>query len=74
MLFVGPTPESIHEAERLYLVEEMSRLLGRHFTEAEIGEVVSLVNQLFTRSRGGSGTTSSTTSAHLSASARKRLH
>ena len=74
MLFVGPTAESIHEAERLYLVEEMSRLLGRHFTEAEIGEVVSLVNQLFTRTRGGTGTTSATSSSGLSASARKRLH
>jgi hypothetical protein len=73
MLFVGPTPESIHEAERLYLVEEMSRLLGRHFTEAEIGEVVTLVNQLFTRSRGA-GTSSISSSAGLSASARKRLH
>lgn len=74
MLFVGPTPESIHEAERLYLVEEMSRLLGRHFTEAEIGEVVSLVNQLFTRSRSGPNASSISSSANLSASARKRLH
>jgi hypothetical protein len=73
MLFVGPTAESIHEAERLYLVEEMSRLLGRHFTEAEIGEVVTLVNQLFTRTRG-TGTAGVSSSASLSASARKRLH
>jgi hypothetical protein len=73
MLFVGPTAESIHEAERLYLVEEMSRLLGRHFTEAEIGEVVTLVNQLFTRTRS-TGTSSVSSSASLSASARKRLH
>ena len=74
MLFVGPTPESIHEAERLYLVEEMSRLLGRHFTETEIGEVVTLVNQLFTRSRGGAGASGVSASTGLSASARKRLH
>ena len=71
-LFVGPTPESIHEAERLYLVEEMSRLLGRHFTETEIGEVVTLVNQLFTRSRGGAGASGVSASTGLSASARKR--
>lgn len=73
MLFVGPTPEAIHEAERQYIVEEMSRLLGRHFSEAEVGEVVALVNQLFSRSRTGTAPAAGAP-AGLSAAARKRLH
>jgi hypothetical protein len=51
----------------------MSRLLGRHFSEAEVGEVVALVNQLFSRSRIGA-TPAAGASAGLSAAARKRLH
>jgi len=49
MVFVGPTADSIQEAQRRYMIEDLQALLGRHFGDAEIGEVVGLVNQLFDR-------------------------
>lgn len=49
MVFVGPTAEAIQEVQRRYMLEDMKALLGRHFDDAEIGEVVGLVNQLFDR-------------------------
>jgi len=49
-VFVGPTPESIREMQRRRMTDDISALLSRHFGEAEIGEVVALVNQLFARS------------------------
>jgi len=48
-VFVGPTPESILEMQRRRMVEDVSLLLSRHFGEAETGEVVALVNQIFAR-------------------------
>ena len=49
MAFVGPTPASILDAQRRAMNEDLTALLSRHFGEAEIGEVVGLVNQLFDR-------------------------
>ena len=49
MVFVGPTADAIQEAQRRYMIEDLQALLGRHFGDAEIGEVVGLVNQLFDR-------------------------
>lgn len=49
MVFVGPSSESIEAAQRRYMIEDLQALLGRHFSDAEIGEVVGLVNQLFDR-------------------------
>jgi hypothetical protein len=49
-VFVGPTPESIREMQRRRMADDISALLSRHFGEAEIGEVVALINQLFARS------------------------
>lgn len=49
MVFVGPTSDAIQDAQRRTMVEDLKALLGRHFGEAEIGEVVGLVNQLFDR-------------------------
>jgi hypothetical protein len=48
-VFVGPTPAAIREMQRRQMADDISALLGRHFGEAEIGEVVALVNQLFAR-------------------------
>lgn len=48
-VFVGPTPESVRDMQRRRMVDDISALLGRHFGEAEIGEVVALVSQLFAR-------------------------
>src|SRR3990172_2859238 len=49
MVFVGPTAESIEATKRRYVIEDISALLLRHFSEAEISEIFSLVNQLFER-------------------------
>jgi uncharacterized protein DUF6806 len=48
-VFVGPTDEAIHDMQRRRLVDDVSLLLGRHFGDAEIGEVSALLNQLFAR-------------------------
>ncbi|HEX9192673.1 MAG TPA: DUF6806 family protein [Burkholderiales bacterium] len=51
-VFVGPTQESIRDMQRRRMADDISALLARHFGEAEIGEVVALVNQLFVRGSG----------------------
>ena len=78
MVFVGPTPEAIHERQRSRMIEDMSSMLARHFTEAEIGEVAALVNQLFERNwseKSGGGQSGSTGTARgLTPAQRRRLH
>lgn len=78
MVFVGPTPESIHERQKSRMIDDVSGLLARHFTEAEIGEVAALVNQLFERNwaeKTGSAQSSSTTAPRgLTPAQRRRLH
>ena len=46
-MFVGPTPEAIHEFRRQCVVEDLSSLLGRHLGAADVEQVTALVNQLF---------------------------
>lgn len=46
-MFVGPTPESIHEFRRQCVVEDVSGLLSRHLGKAQIEQVDALINQLF---------------------------
>jgi hypothetical protein len=58
LLFVGPTAQAIHEAQRRCMVEDVTALLERQFGKEEIAEVTALVNQLFDREwkqRGGDG-------------------
>lgn len=78
MVFVGPTPESIHERQKARMIEDVSGMLARHFTEAEIGEVAALVNQLFERNWAATGgdtqTGSGTTARGLTPAQRRRLH
>jgi len=78
MVFVGPTPESIHERQKSRMIDDVSGLLARHFTEAEIGEVAALVNQLFERNwaekTGGTQSGSTTTPRGLTPAQRRRLH
>ena len=65
VVFVGPTPELIREAQRHRMIEDVQNLLSRQFSEPEVGEVTALVNQLFERNWKGaaplspSGTTTS---------------
>jgi hypothetical protein len=49
MVFVGPSREDIETMQRDYMLEDIQMLLSRHFSDAEIGEVTGLVNQLFDR-------------------------
>lgn len=74
VVFVGPTPEAIHEAQRQAMVEDMTHLLGRHFAEAEIGEVITVVNQLFSRGPTGGKSESTPLQPALSPANRRRLH
>ena len=47
LIFVGPTPEAIHEAQRQRMIEDVQYLLGRHFGKEAIDRVISVVNELF---------------------------
>jgi hypothetical protein len=49
ILFVGPTPEAIHEAQRQRMLEDVSHLLSRQFGQEAIDEAVALVDGLFAR-------------------------
>ena len=48
-VFVGPTPEAIHEFRRQCVTEDISNLLSRHLSKDDIEQVIALVNQLFDR-------------------------
>ena len=49
LLFVGPTAQAIHEAQRRCMVEDVAAILGRQFDKAAVGQVTALVNELFDR-------------------------
>jgi hypothetical protein len=49
LLFVGPTPQAIHEAQRRCMLEDVAAILGRQFDKERVGEVTVLVNDLFDR-------------------------
>lgn len=49
LLFVGPTPAAIMQAQRDLLVQDVVGLMERHFDGAELGGVVEAIDQLFTR-------------------------
>jgi hypothetical protein len=47
LLFVGPTPRAIHEAQRRCMIEDVSALLSRQFGKERVAEVARLVDRLF---------------------------
>ena len=49
LLFVGPTAQAIHEAQRRCMVEDVTAVLARQFDKADIAQVTVLVNELFDR-------------------------
>jgi hypothetical protein len=49
LLFVGPTAQAIHEAQRRCMVEDVAAILGRQFDKAAVAQVTALVNELFER-------------------------
>jgi hypothetical protein len=50
-MFVGPSPEAIHEFRRQCVVEDVSGLLSRHLGKQETEQVAALINQLFDSTR-----------------------
>jgi hypothetical protein len=49
LIFVGPTPEAIHETQRQFMLEDVTRLMERHFDRGEMVEVIDAVNRLFAK-------------------------
>jgi hypothetical protein len=49
LLFVGPSAQAIHEAQRRCMVEDVAAILGRQFETADVAQVTALVNELFDR-------------------------
>jgi len=49
VIFVGPSPESIDRARRQRMMEDLQHVLSRDFDDAEINQVLNLVNQMFDR-------------------------
>ncbi|HEV8106246.1 MAG TPA: DUF6806 family protein [Burkholderiales bacterium] len=49
LLFVGPTAQAIHEAQRRCMVEDVAAILGRQFEKTAVAQVSALVNELFDR-------------------------
>ena len=46
-MFVGPTPEAIHEFRRQCVIEDVSSMLLRHLGKQDVDQVAALLNQLF---------------------------
>jgi hypothetical protein len=49
LLFVGPTAQAIHEAQRRCMTEDVAAILGRQFDKAAVAQVTALVNEMFDR-------------------------
>jgi hypothetical protein len=49
VMFVGPTADLIHEAQRARMMEDLQLLLTRQFSDTDAGQVLALVNELFER-------------------------
>ncbi len=49
LLFVGPTAQAIHEAQRRCMLEDVAAILGRQFDKGDVAQVTALVNDMFDR-------------------------
>ena len=49
LLFVGPTAQAIHEAQRRCMLEDVAAILGRQFGKERVTEVTALVSDFFDR-------------------------
>ena len=47
LLFVGPTAQAIHEAQRRCMIEDVTALLARQFSKERVAEVAAVVDRLF---------------------------
>ena len=50
-VFVGPTPESIHEFRRQCVIEDATHLLSRHLGKPEVDQVATLISDMFSKSQ-----------------------
>ena len=46
-VFVGPSPEAIHEFRRQCVVEDATNLLSRHLGKVEVDQVATLISEMF---------------------------
>jgi hypothetical protein len=76
MVFVGPTAASIEEARRRRMIGDVSALLARQFNDAEVAEVITVIDKLMAeqRARGGVESASSTTVRGSIPAGAKHLH
>ncbi len=77
LIFIGPSPDAIYDAQRRRMIEDISGLLRRQFNEAASNEVVALVNDLFRRERHTQPATEETedfSSMSIPGSSGRRLH
>ena len=49
LLFVGPTAQAIHEAQRRCMLEDVAAILGRQFDKGDVAQVTTMVNDMFDR-------------------------
>jgi hypothetical protein len=49
LLFVGPTAQAIHEAQRRCMLEDVAAILGRQFEKNQVAQVTALVSEMFDR-------------------------
>jgi hypothetical protein len=47
LLFVGPTAQAIHEAQRRCMMEDVTAILARQFEKEDIAPIAAQVNELF---------------------------
>ena len=73
VIFVGPSPESIDRARRQRMMEDLQHVLSREFGDAEINQVLNLVNQMFDR-RWEDGRRSETGATETSTIPPRRRH
>ena len=78
LMFVGPSPEAILDAQRRYMLEDVSALLSRHFKQDAVDEVLSLVSDLFRREQQQTSSpveaASEQPAFHMPATPGRRLH
>lgn len=52
VVFVGPSPAAIEQAKRKRMLDDVTALLARQFSEADVREVTGLIERLFEKQGG----------------------
>ena len=77
LMFVGPSQESIHLAQRRRMIEDVSALLARHFPDPAVHEVVAVIDRLFDqdwKDREQTGKDDHLSSEHFVSQKHRHLH